>query len=513
MRASLTLTAALAAGLVVTAFLVGKLAPANRRRVRRAVFLFAFYLLSFGAARALGAARVELWAQNADYVAELFAALTFVNVGGILLFDLVLPLIGLGVAEIVADLMVGAAYLVASVVVLRAAGVNLSGIIATSAVVTGVLGLSLQATLGNILGGVALQLDDSIHVGDWIQLEGGRQGKVTEIRWRHTVVETRDWDTIIVPNATLLAQNITILGKRAGQPIQHRMWIYFNVDYRYSPAEVIRVVNEALQAAPMAGVALDPAPHAICYDFARDRRDSMAYYAVRYWLTDLARDDPTSPLVRLRIFSALRRAGIPLAVPAATIFVSNDDPQHAERKAHREMERRLAAIDGVEIFAPMTREEKQDLAQRIRSAPFMPGETITRQGAVAHWFYVLTRGECEVRVRNDAGEESVLTELSAPSFFGEMGMMTGARRTATVVAKTEVECFRIDKADFDAILQERPEIATEVSRILAERRVGLVAAREGLDADARRSRTELEQHQILTKIRSFFGLDGDTRAA
>lgn len=512
MRASLTLTAALAAALVVTAFLVGKLAPENRRRLRRAVFLFAFHVLSSAAARALAFVHVPLWATNTDYVAQLFAALAFVNVGGILLFDLVLPLVGLGVAEILADLMVGGAYVAASIIVLEEAGLNLSSIIATSAVVTAVLGLSLQATLGNILGGIALQLDGSIHVGDWIQLEGGRQGKVTEIRWRHTVVETRDWDTIVVPNAALLAQTITILGKRAGQPVQHRMWLYFNVDFRHSPAEVIRVVDEALQAAPIEGVALEPRAHAICFDFARERRDSMAYYAVRYWLTDLARDDPTSSLVRLRVFAALRRAGIPLAVPATTVFVSHDDPEHAERKAQREHERRIAALDAVEIFAPMTQGEKADLAQRIRFAPFMPGETITRQGAVAHWFYVLTRGDCEVRVAGESGEERVVATIGAPAFFGEMGMMTGARRSATVVAKGEVECFRVDKVDFDAILRARPDIATEVSRILAARRVGLAAAEGQVDPAARESRTEIEQHEILEKIRSFFGLDG-TRAA
>src|SRR5690606_12552910 len=119
----------------------------------------------------------------------------------------VLPLLRIHVTEIVADLTMGGAYLVATLFFMRTAGLDLSGIIATSAVVTAVLGLSLQTTLGNILGGLALQLDNSIRVGDWIQLENGKQGRVAEIHWRHTVVETRDWDTIIVPNANLVAQN------------------------------------------------------------------------------------------------------------------------------------------------------------------------------------------------------------------------------------------------------------------------------------------------------------------
>lgn len=511
MPASVALTLALLGCLVLTAFLVGKFAPANRGRLGRAAFLFSFHTIAFAIARILSLFEAETWARNADYMSQLLATLAFLNIGGVLFFALVLPLIGMAVTEIVADLTMGAAYLIASLFVLRSAGFDLSGIIATSAVVTAVLGLSLQATLGNILGGLALQLDNSIRVGDWIQLEGGRQGKVMEIHWRHTVVETRNWDTIIVPNATLLAQTITILGKRTGQPIQHRMWVYFNVDFRFSPAEVIRVVQEALRTAPIENVANSPPPDCIVFDFSRDGKDSLAYYAVRYWLTDLARDDPTSSLIRARIYTALKRANIPLAVPASTVFVSHQDEARKERKAKRHLEKRVAALDLVELFAPMTRAEKESLAPRIRRALFAPGETITRQGSEAHWFYVLTKGDCLV-YRKEGGEEKLIATLGAPSFFGEMGVMTGAKRKATIIAKGEVECFRIDKEDFHGILRSRPEIAEDISRVLAEREMNEDKMAQTLGADEIKSRTAVEQNRILANIRAFFGLDS-TRVA
>ena len=503
--ASVTLTLALLGFLVLTAFLVGRLAPANRGRLGRAAILFGFHTIAFLIALMLSLLGAESWASKASGVSQLLATFTFLNISGVLLFALVLPVLRISVTEIVADLTMGAAYLVASLFFMRTAGLDLSGIIATSAVVTAVLGLSLQATLGNILGGVALQLDNSIRVGDWIQFEDGRQGRVAEIHWRHAVVETRDWDTIIVPNSNLLAQNITILGKRTNQPLQHRMWVYFNVDFRYSPAEVIRVVEEALRTAPIEGVAQEPPPDCICMDFSRDGKDSVAYYAVRYFLTDLFRDDPTSSLIRTRIYSALKRAGIPLAVPATTVFVSTQDEARAERKARRDLERRIAALDVVQLFDPMTREEKESLAPRIRHALFAPGEVIAQQGAEAHWFYVLTEGECDV-VRQEAGVEAVVATLKAPTFFGEMGVMTGSRRTATVIAKGEVECFRIDKKDFHGILQKRPEIAEHMSRVLAERELNEKDAAV-LDLEERKTRTAVEQNRILANIRAFFGLD------
>ena len=153
------------------------------------------------------------------------------------------------------------------------------------------------------------------------------------IRWRHTVLETRDWGTLIVPNAVLLQGQILVLGKRSGKARGiHRYWVYFNVDFRFAPTRVIEVVDEALQMAPVPNVAADPKPHCICYDFASPGRDSFAYYAVRYWLTDLAQDDPTNSVVRTRIYAALRRANIPLAMPTHTTFYAPGGPDEEERK-------------------------------------------------------------------------------------------------------------------------------------------------------------------------------------
>src|SRR5713226_3841563 len=162
----------LGVALVVMAAFVWRFAPKKRRRIRRATILVMLYVTTFALAAVLHWVNAEGWARRVWFLADLFEVL------------------------VVLDLALGAAYILAFIGMLHRSGVQLSGIIATSAVVTVVLGLSLQATLGNVLGGIALQLDDSIHVGDWLQLPTGQQGKVKAIRWRHTVVETRNWDTV-----------------------------------------------------------------------------------------------------------------------------------------------------------------------------------------------------------------------------------------------------------------------------------------------------------------------------
>ncbi len=502
----------LAVVLVTLAALIKKFVPSKRKRIKRASILFMLYLTTFMLAAILGIVHAEGWSRRVWFLADLFEVLVIIDFVAILLFDLVLLGLRIEVANIVHDLALGAAYILAFIGILHRSGVHLSGIIATSAVVTVVLGLSLQATLGNVLGGIALQLDDSIHVGDWLQLGSGQQGRITAIRWRHTVVETRNWDTIIVPNSSLLAQDIIILGQRQDPPVQHRMWVYFNVDFRYSPEEVINVVEDALQSTPIPNVSAFPPPNCICWDFARASAqggESYASYAVRYWLTDLAADDPTSSAVRVRVFVALKRAGIPLAVPGETIWASMDDPQHKERKLQREIAHRTAALEHIEMFAQLNAEDRLRLAEGMRPAPFGRGEIITRQDSAAHWLYVLTKGEVEVRIRGEGGVEKLVARMSSPNVFGEMGVMTGERRTASVIAATEVECYRIDKEAFKAVLRGRPEMVEVITQVMARRRVEMAAVREGMDAETRQRRVTAEKTQLLSSIQAFFGLDDD----
>jgi len=173
--------------------------------------------------------------------------------------------------------------------------------------------------------------------------------------------------------------------------------------------------------------------------------------------------------VRTRIYAALKRAQIPLAMPASTVWVEQDDAEHRDRKRKRDLDRRRSALAAVELLRPLRDDVLETIAERLRYAPFAPGEIVTRQGDVAHWLYILTEGTVEVRVHREGAEKAV-AKIQAPGFFGEMGLMIGEQRVATVAALTEVECYRLDKEDFNRIIKERPEIAHDISGLLARRK-------------------------------------------
>ncbi len=511
-RFGLISSAALIPLLLAVAAAVHKFFPGvalAKSRIRRTFILTLLHVVTL--ALAISLAPFPAWSHRALVVATLFKAFAFTQLAVVMLFDFILRKLKMEVVSILSDLTVGAGYIFATVWTLGASNVDTTSVITGSAIVSGVLAISLQATLGNILGGVAIQLDGSVHVGDWIQLENGRQGRVKQIRWRHTVIETRDWSTMIVPNAQLLAQTITLLGHRNDALVPQRMWVYFNVDFRFAPSKICEVVSAALHGSPIENVASDPPANVICVDLAKDGRESFAVYAVRYWIIDLASDDATSTRVRARIFTALKRAKIPLARPALTQFVADDNRDDLDRKSQKHTEERLRLLRDVTLFEALTDDEKRTLASHMHFAPFAPGELMTRQGAVAHFLYVIASGRAEVRLRTDSGESRLVATIEAPTFFGEMGLMMGEPRSADVFAVSDVECLRLDKVGFEAVIMNRPELARAMSATLAERQVELEAATQGMNENARRERVSSEQQRMLERIQSFFGLGRSER--
>lgn len=494
---------------VIAAFILFGVVPAERSRIRAAVLLFALSFVGLFVAAAIlppdlnNPTAAYRWVR---FTSLLLFSIAVINLASVFVFDLALNAIHLKPPRIMRDLLIALTYIIIAITLLSKSGVDLTGIVATSAVITAVIGFSLQDTLGNIMGGMALQMDHTIKVGDWVRLGDNQEGQIKEIGWRQTSIETRNWDTIVIPNSVLMKGQVLLLGRRTGMPKQHRRWVYFNVDFRYAPTDVIDAVESALRGEPIPHVAADPSPHCLMTDF----KDSYATYAARYWLIDLALTDPTDSIVRQRIYFALRRAGIPLSIPAQSLFITEDDQMRRERKRNEEIERRVETLQRVELFHTLTEDERRELAARLRVAPFVRGETITRQGAEAHWLYILTKGMAEVRVAIDGTQRSEnVATLHQSDFFGEMGLMTGAPRSATVVAVTDVECYRLDKEGFNDILRRRPELAEDISHVLARRRVELEAVREELNEEAKRQRMSHAQHDLLHRIRHFFTLDGN----
>src|SRR5574340_699401 len=341
------------------------------------------------------------------------AVIAAIRLWGLLVFRIILPSMRIMPPRIAEDIFVIIGYIAWGLVRLRYAGLDLGSIVATSAMITAVVAFAMQDTLGNILGGLALQLDNSIEIGDWIKVDDV-SGRVVDIRWRSTLVETRNWETVVFPNSQLMKNKFLVLGRRADQPVQWRRWVWFNVNLGVTPTRVVSAVENAILQAEIDNVSKYPQPSCVLMEMDK----GCARYALRYWLTDLAADDSTDGAVRWHVYTALERAGIRLTVEEQNVHYIKESEKYEEAMRQRELLRRIKTLKRVELFAQMTDDELRKLAERLKYAPFAKGNIIARQGTPAqHWLFIIISGEAEVYLEGAGGEKRSLNVLSNGAFL------------------------------------------------------------------------------------------------
>ncbi len=476
-----------------------RLDPPSRKRLGGTALMAVFSVLGLLAVKFMGGAAAGRLPRLLEIASRLLAMMAAINVVAVFGFSFVLPRVRARVSKFVEDLILAGGYLLGALAVVSASGADLSGVLTTSAVVTGVLAFSLQDTLGNVIGGMVLHLENSFRPGDWIRVDQ-YEGVIREVRWRQTTLETTNGDVVIIPNINLMKSPVTVLGRAAGSATWRA--VPFNVYYDRTPGEVIAAVEAAFREDLPAGVAAAPAPCCGLSSF----EPNCAKYEVRYYLSDFTSPAGTDSRVRMKVFYALSRAGIKLSVPNRSMVLSEAAEQAAEKGAKREQERRLAAIKAVDVFQGLTDAERDILAGRLSATPFSAGEPLMRQGAVADWLYILYKGSAEVRVHSgDNGSFKTVKTLGPGDFIGEMGLFTGEPRSATVVAAGDVGCYRLDREGFRGVLASRPEIAESIASLLAKRRGELAAARESL-AGEQAAAGLAAQRDLLSRIRGFFRL-------
>jgi small-conductance mechanosensitive channel/CRP-like cAMP-binding protein len=477
---------------LIVALLVTALSPlVIKRRMRSALFLCLAYGLVVSIAALLrheSEARHQLQA-----AAYLFAALAAARVAFVVMVDIGWERAGrVPVNQLVRDVLQTAAYAIAAVTGLRAAGIQPTSLIATGTVVTAIVGLSLQETLGNLAAGVALQVDKPLGLGDWIRLDKGEiLGRVVSTNWRSVTIQGDDRCYQVVPNGYFTRNPFTNFS-RPGQSF--RRSIYIQVPYDVPPNRVQAAVMAACR--DTAGVLEDPAPSCLTWLF----QDHGVQYWVRFFIGDFAARDRLIGELSTRIWFHLKRQKIEFAVPVRKSFFTELDEETLATQAASTIADRRAAVDAVDFLRPLSDDAKDMLARRGHRKLFGAGETILRRGETGREFYVVRRG-C-VSVRN---EEHEIARLNAGDFFGELALLTGSERHATVISLEETEVFEIDEKIFKSVLESQPKIAEEISRIVAERQESNNSRRTGVPST--HARTETATGEILGKIRNLFGLE------
>jgi small-conductance mechanosensitive channel/CRP-like cAMP-binding protein len=369
---------------------------------------------------------------------------------------------------------------------------ELKGLLAGSGIIAIIFGFAGQNLFGGIIAGMSLQINRPYKVGDWLQV-GDRFGEVREINWRSTRLCTNDNIYLDIPNNEIVRQTIINLH----YPTEvHAMRIRVGVDYNAAPYRVKDVLSRAASAAT--GVLANPPVKIFLVDFG----DHAVTYEIKFYMGNHARINEINDAVRTNVWYELKRQRINIPFPIRTLQLERRktrplEEDHAEARA---------ILRGEALFQCLSDEQIESLVQQSVLNHFGRGERLIEEGAEGDSMFVVLRGAAQVTVSKNGSAIPVAT-LNSGDCFGEMSLLTGERRSATVRAQGDCYVMEIGKAAMGDVIRDSPECLRQLSEILAQRKMET----EGIIKDAAAPADQMSKEReyratFMARLRTIFAL-------
>ena len=358
-------------------------------------------------------------------------------------------------------------------------------LLTTSAVSAVVLGFALQDTLGNAFSGLAIQSEKPFHVGQWVKIGAEFEGRVAEVTWRATKLRTKAGNFVVVPNNVVAKEAITNYSEPAAPTM---LFVDVGASYLTPPNQVKAAILEAIRHS--ARVLAAPAPDVLLQTFDA----SAITYRARFWINDYETDEPSRDEIRTAIYYSFQRHGIEIPWPIQVQYEKPwRDPDPAKRV--EDIERLLASVD---LFASLSADVRHEVAAASATTVHGSGETIVRQGEDGQSMFVVMSGSVSV-VLEPAREE--VAKIHAGGHFGEMSLLTGEPRSATVRAMGDVAVVEISADLFRRIGAVHPDAIEKIGVAAMVRRAGLEKVKTATSVTV-----AVETANLLTRMKRFLGL-------
>ncbi|HSK39386.1 MAG TPA: mechanosensitive ion channel family protein [Arenibaculum sp.] len=376
---------------------------------------------------------------------------------------------------------------------------SVTALVATSSVVIAVLGFALRNMIADIFSGIALNAEHPYRIGDWVELQPGTVGRVEEINWRATRLITNDGNAMIVPNGLVAGSRFLNLS----QPLSRfRAALHVTLDPNVPSARVRRVLMTALLDAR--DILQDPRPDVVLDSL----NEHGATYLARYWVPSYGEAVACRDAVTASVLRRLQEARLEPAAPRRDLVHRTDANRRDPRKdAHDD------GLDGtlvplmrrIDLFRAFSQDELEGLAASMVRHAVAGDSALVRQGETGSSLFLLAEGVLDVTTVED-GIDLRLDRLLPGDVFGEVSLLTGQPRAASVTTACDAVVYELTRDHVGPLLRRRPELAAD----LAE----LMAARLRHNADLRRSRDQCGAHaaphatsqDLLRRVREFFGL-------
>ena len=383
-------------------------------------------------------------------------------------------------------------------------GINIGPLLASTALVTAVVGFALQGVLGNLLAGMSMHLVRTLRPGVWVEVDG-IEGKVVKTNWRETRLRTIGGHMYIIPNSSIAGSRVHNFSEPT--PLR-RHEIFVGASYSDAPDDVIAEMIAAARDVPQVRSA--PAPDAVLVEF----QDYGINYRLTFWTTELHRKALIGGHVQRNIWYRFKRKGIEIPFPMSDKLLNDFMAVvYNQRKLVPEaddvqttLQALLASDLGTKVFVDGAGEplisaaDWEAVAPLVKRQPFTRDETICSQGDAGDTFWVIASGTVRGRV-TDGGKVAAEFDLQPGAVVGEMSLLTGAPRSATLQAATGLELLEFGPTAFGALLKLHDDLPDKLAELAADRAASNREALEALaSSDGQGEKMVLERNGILRRL-------------
>jgi small-conductance mechanosensitive channel/CRP-like cAMP-binding protein len=390
--------------------------------------------------------------------------------------------------NVVRDLIFWLVYGVVFVIEVKAfGGFDLASLLTTSAVLTAVFGLALQGSLKDFFAGIEIQIDPPFRKGDWIKL-GDLGGIVKEMNLMDTSIRVLDNSIVSIPNGKVTEDRVIIFA--AGAPVGNDFSV--SLDYQLPPGQAIEFLMAILRGNPKVLQTPKPRVWLGSYDDSSIRYDILVFQDE----VDLSARNSLKSELLSQIWYALDREGRSFPYPVMELSRWQPIPAPSD-PASLLLQDKISHIQNGWLFKTLDAHQLECLARNVRFLRFGPGEMIVNQGDQGSTLYQLIRGQVEVLV-SAAGRPFVsVAMLGEDAILGEMSLLTGEPRSASLRAVGECLLLEVERRDMQPIFQGEPGLLEELAELIADRRAALEKL-STVEADDR-------EKGILAMMRKLFG--------
>lgn len=442
-----------------------------------------------------------------ESLAWLAGALLLIRLVDALVWErLVLHLAGIRMPHLLRQFVAVLLFILSMAAMLNQAwDLSIATVLATTGVLGLVLGLALRPVLTDLFCGIALNVEQPFRMGDFVSLRmrGQREpilGIVREVNWRATRVLTPEDNLISVPNSVVAAavvENLSFPSPVSEQEVD------IVLDWSIRSALIEQVLTAAVTEAWVLGATAGDKPPKLRIS----RLDgSGATYKIVYLLDP--RRKPKGPAKHALLSSVqkhLRFAGLQ---PVQVLALGSPTGAPVQRPIDHDLEAdRRHALEQVDLLAVLHPEERAALSAGVRVHRTAAGHAVVRDGDAGSSMFVVAAGVLEVLVTRAGDTQPQRVGVLGPgALFGEMSMLTGAPRSATVRTLVPSVLYEVTHEQMAALLSTRPGLAEALSEVVAahQRRD---AARKSTEPEneAAEAKTQTLAGQIAARIRRFFG--------